>query len=58
MSKEKEVFGMTKINKQFMYREPVMSNLHVAVWASVVVSKYQDCNIDSKLNTRGGSLAI
>lgn len=49
---------MTKINKQFMYREPVMSNLSVAVWASIVVSKYQGCNIDNKLNTRGGSLAI
>ncbi len=49
---------MTKINKQFMYREPVMSNLSVAVWASIVVSKYQDCNIDNKLNTRGGTLAI
>lgn len=49
---------MTKINKQFMYRGPVMSNLHVAVWASIVVSKYQDCNIDNRLNTRGASLAI
>ncbi len=49
---------MTKINKQFMYREPVMSNLSVAVWASIVVSKYQGCNIDNKLNTRVGSLAI
>lgn len=58
MSKEKEVFGMTKINKQFMYREPAMSNLYVAVWALLVVSKYQDCNIDNKLNTRGGTLAI
>ena len=40
---------MTTINKQAMYREPSMSNLFVAVWASVVVSKYQDCNIDNKL---------
>ncbi len=49
---------MTTINKQAMYREPSMSNLFVAVWASVVVSKYQGCNIDNRLNTRGGTLAI
>jgi hypothetical protein len=49
---------MTSIRKQNMYKKQNMSNLHVAVWASLVVSIYQDCNIDNKLNTRGGSLAI
>lgn len=44
---------MTFCKKQHMYNEPSRAILHVAGWADFVVSIYQNCNIDSRLNTRG-----
>ena len=38
---------MTSTIRRNAYMKQIMSNLHVAVWANVVVSMYQESNIDS-----------
>ena len=44
---------MTFCKKQHMYNEPSRAILYASEWAEFVVSIYQNCNIDNRLNHRG-----
>jgi len=44
---------MTFNKQQYMYKELSRAMMHRALWANFVVSIYQDCNINNRLNARG-----